>query len=216
MTLSVSSLLFHSRHRVAATYLMGSNQRPYHCTFSIDDGALSTKTFIPKRWRLVSDQVVSCCVYDKTQKCIICILTFHTSGPIQLLSLSTNELHSVQFYRHSASFSFIFGLFKQTSLQFLHQIYVKKCPSSIRYRDSNLRPSERESLPITTRPGLPPMPQDLSSSPVTGVIFSSCQTSQCYGIIFHRVVRYKKPNCLQKTHWRFGNLMLYRHLGKRA
>ena len=34
-----------------------------------------------------------------------------------------------------ASFSFIFGLFKQTSLQFLQQIYVEKCPSSIRCRD---------------------------------------------------------------------------------
>ena len=33
--------------------------------------------------------------------------------------------------------SFIFGLFKQTSLQFLQQIYVKKFPSSKRCRDSN-------------------------------------------------------------------------------
>ena len=56
-----------------------------------------------------------------------------------------------------ASFSFIFGLFKQTSLQFLQQIYVKKCPSSIQYQKSNPWPSERESLPITTRPGLPPV-----------------------------------------------------------
>ena len=55
-----------------------------------------------------------------------------------------------------ASFSFIFGLFKQTSLQFLQQIYVEKCPSSIWCRDLNPRPSERESLPFTTRPGLPP------------------------------------------------------------
>ena len=54
-----------------------------------------------------------------------------------------------------ASFSFIFGLFKQT-LQFLQQLYVKKCPSSLRCQDLNSRPSERESLPITTRPGLPP------------------------------------------------------------
>ena len=30
------------------------------------------------------------------------------------------------------------------------------CPSSIRCRDSNPRPFERESPPITTRPGLPP------------------------------------------------------------
>ena len=32
----------------------------------------------------------------------------------------------------------------------------KNCTSSIRHRDSNSRPSERESPPITTRPGLPP------------------------------------------------------------
>ena len=52
--------------------------------------------------------------------------------------------------------SFIFGLFKQTSLKLFQQIYVKKCPSSIRCWDSNLQPLEHESPPITTRPGLPP------------------------------------------------------------
>ena len=55
----------------------------------------------------------------------------------------------------TASFSLIFGLFKQT-LQLLQQIYVKKCTSSIRYQESNPQPSECESLPITTSPGLPP------------------------------------------------------------
>ena len=55
-------------------------------------------------------------------------------------------------------FLFIFGLFKQTSLQFLQQI-CEKCPSSIRCRDSNPRPLKRESLPFTTRPGLPPWAQ---------------------------------------------------------
>ena len=50
--------------------------------------------------------------------------------------------------------SFIFGLFKQTSIQFL-QLHVKKCPSNIWCRDSNPQPSEHESPPITTRPGLP-------------------------------------------------------------
>ena len=55
-----------------------------------------------------------------------------------------------------ASFSFIFGLIKQT-LQFLQQISMwKKCPSSIRCRDLNPRPLGCESFPITTRPGLPP------------------------------------------------------------
>ena len=52
-------------------------------------------------------------------------------------------------------FLFIFGLFKQT-LQFLQQIYVKKCPSSKPCWDSNPEPSEHESPPITTRPGLLP------------------------------------------------------------
>ena len=52
-----------------------------------------------------------------------------------------------------ASFSFIFGLFKQTTL-FLHQIYVKKCHVHpiIWPQDSN----PCESLPITIRPGLLP------------------------------------------------------------
>ena len=56
-----------------------------------------------------------------------------------------------------ATFLFIFGLFKQTSLQFLQQIYVKKCPSSIQCWDLNPQPSGHESVPITTRPGLPPI-----------------------------------------------------------
>ena len=52
-------------------------------------------------------------------------------------------------------FLFIFGGSKQT-LQFLQQTDVKKCPSSIPCQVSNPQPLERESLPITTRPGLPP------------------------------------------------------------
>ena len=48
-----------------------------------------------------------------------------------------------------------FRLFKQT-LQFLQQINVKKCPSSIRRWDSNSQPCDYESPPLTTRPGLPP------------------------------------------------------------
>ena len=62
-----------------------------------------------------------------------------------------------------ASFLFIFGLFKQT-IQLLQQINVKKCPSSIRRWDSNPRPLERESTPITTRPGLPPRELQFYSS----------------------------------------------------
>ena len=49
--------------------------------------------------------------------------------------------------------SFVF--FKQT-IQFLQQINVKKCPSSIWCWDSTRWPSEHESPPITTRPGFLP------------------------------------------------------------
>ena len=42
-----------------------------------------------------------------------------------------------------------------TFYNFLQQINVKKYPSSIWCRDSNLQPLEHESPPITTRPGLP-------------------------------------------------------------
>ena len=40
------------------------------------------------------------------------------------------------------------------------------CPSSIRRQDSNPRPLERESPPITTRPGLPPMLQQFVIKPL--------------------------------------------------
>ena len=57
-----------------------------------------------------------------------------------------------------ASFSFIFDLF-QTNINTIfttNQCEKISSPSSIRSQDSNPRPLERESPPITTRPGLPP------------------------------------------------------------
>ena len=48
------------------------------------------------------------------------------------------------------------------TLKFLQQINVKKCPSSRRCWDSNPQPLEQESLPITTRPGLPPQKVSVS------------------------------------------------------
>ena len=48
-----------------------------------------------------------------------------------------------------------FRIFTHT-LQFLQQINVKNCPSNIWCRDSNSRPLDHESPPITARPGLPP------------------------------------------------------------
>ena len=53
-----------------------------------------------------------------------------------------------------ASFSFNLRLFKQTSAQFVQQIYVKKIHP---WRwDLNPQPSEHESPPVTTRPGSRP------------------------------------------------------------
>ena len=46
---------------------------------------------------------------------------------------------------------------------FSSKINVKKCPSSIRCRYSNLQPLEHEFPPITTRPGL--LPTFLCPSP---------------------------------------------------
>ena len=40
------------------------------------------------------------------------------------------------------------------TIQFLQQINVKKYPSSILRWDSNSQPSDYESPPLTTRPGL--------------------------------------------------------------
>ena len=82
------------------------------------------------------------CVYRYTYKTYLCILLsiyVFLNGP------------------SPASFSFIFGLFQTNINTILQQINVKKCPSSIRCRDSNPRPLECESPPITTRPGLPPI-----------------------------------------------------------
>ena len=61
---------------------------------------------------------------------------------------------SIYFFKwaNSSHFLIYFHLFKH-KLQFLQQLNVKKCPSSIQCRDSNSRPLEHESPPITTRPG---------------------------------------------------------------
>ena len=71
-------------------------------------------------------------------------------------------LHHRIFFKNGpspASFSFIFGHF-QTNINTIfttNQCEKMSCPSSIRRQDSNPQPLKRESLPITTRPGLPPI-----------------------------------------------------------
>ena len=84
-----------------------------------------------------------------------------------------------------ASFSLIFGLFKQT-LQFLQQIYVKKCPSSIWCWDSNPWPSECESIPITTTPGLPPF-------------FKNCLHFWLRATLAERIIKDKHRGCSNKN-----------------
>ena len=71
-----------------------------------------------------------------------------------------------------------FRLFKQ-KLQFLQQINVKKCPSSIRHKDPNSQPSDYKPPPLTTRPGLPPsfhcLPRRTCGDPDQNVLGLSCQ-----------------------------------------
>ena len=66
----------------------------------------------------------------------------------------------------------LFSVFSNKQCKFLHQMYVKKCPSSIWHRDSNPRPQERESPPLTTRPGLPPWLSFLLSLSTMSLLFS--------------------------------------------
>ena len=51
----------------------------------------------------------------------------------------------------------LFSVFFKQTLQIFTTNICEKCPSSLRCRDSNPRPLERESPPIATRPGLPPL-----------------------------------------------------------
>ena len=91
-----------------------------------------------------------------------------------------------------ASFLFIFGLFKQKSLQFLQQINVKKCPSSIWCWDWNPRPFEHESSPITTRPGLPPFHVKLLKKPFANTRSSYFSFLTDYP--FPKITHFQKTN----------------------
>ena len=63
----------------------------------------------------------------------------------------------IQFFKMVHSWP-LFNLFSsfQTNITMFTTNLCEKCPSSIRCWDSNSRPSEHGSPPITTRPGLPP------------------------------------------------------------
>ena len=89
-----------------------------------------------------------------------------------LMSLSCRRsLYPVFFANQHQHFRVIFNFFKkmgqpralfhlflsfQTNIMIFRTI-VKKCLSRILCQDSNSRPLEHESSPITTRPGLPPV-----------------------------------------------------------
>ena len=62
------------------------------------------------------------------------------------------------FFKKMANPSLFFIYFRsfQTNFTIFTTNKCEKCPSSIRHRESNTRPLDRECLPITTRPGLPP------------------------------------------------------------
>ena len=84
------------------------------------------------------------------------------------------------------------------------------CPSSIRHRDSNPRPLECESTPITTRPGLPPTHFCLSTS------FCKAKNTLEYIVSLKRQLGFMLKNileCLPSTS--FAELFLYFTTDKR-
>ena len=65
-----------------------------------------------------------------------------------------------------------FSSFQTNTSNFTTNMYVKKCPSRIRCRDSNSWPLEHEPPPITTRPGLPPFKCSVIAAAL--VLLTSC------------------------------------------
>ena len=89
---------------------------------------------------------------------MVLILGFQKSYHREHLTSFLSNLKTF-FYKNGpspASFSFIFGP-PQTNIDIIFTTnQCEKSPSNIWRRDSNPWPLERESPPITTRPGLPP------------------------------------------------------------
>ena len=56
----------------------------------------------------------------------------------------------------------LFSVFSNKQYKFYYKLLWKICPSSIWHQDSNSQPSDCESPPLTTRPGLPPMSEMFS------------------------------------------------------
>ena len=80
----------------------------------------------------------------------------HTYLPNCQTNLVIVHRHSFQKWANLSLFYGLFWSFQTNSITFFTTNRCEKCPSSIQCWDSNPQPSEHESAPITTRPGLPP------------------------------------------------------------
>ena len=69
------------------------------------------------------------------------------------------------FFKKMVQPRLLFCLFSsfQTNIAILTTNECEKCPSSIQRQDLNSQPSDYESSPLTTRPGLPPKFKTLTS-----------------------------------------------------
>ena len=83
-----------------------------------------------------------------------------TDNALRLLQIKSGKLERdndpiLNKWANPSLFFYLFSSFQTHITNFTTNIYVKQCPSSLRCWDSNPRPSEHESPPITTRPGRP-------------------------------------------------------------
>ena len=90
---------------------------------------------------------------------------FHHFGKtLKVFGYSLRVILNWEFFVHNFLFFlkmgqpglfFVLFLSFQTNITILTTNKCEKCPSSIQRRDSNSQPSDYESPPLTTRPGLP-------------------------------------------------------------
>ena len=121
---------------------------------SVDDviklfwGRKSSKSRDPSKLKQQEQAILKASKIVKVYFCLKMALFLHFNERSDRI---TNFLKMVQPWP-----LFIYFRLSKHTLQFLQQIHVKKCPSSIWCWDSNSQPLEHESTPITTRPGLQP------------------------------------------------------------
>ena len=139
---------------------------------------------------------------------LFCIgLRAHTSTTGNLIIINYDSFFK-KIGKPQPLLSFIFGLFKQTSSQFLQQI-CEKCPCSIRRQESNPLPLEHESPPMTTRPGIPVLRQSPYNWKVQ--LFAvdlpmrknKLKQRSSLWVVHSKVLRFRQPKIL---HMRFNDL----------